>query len=178
MIHNHVNDSTRRAVWEMLCDLERTRRYYRILEDRQKSQYRVLRYTLLLLCIGECGTLGAALVWPVPALVAGGFVALILAILTVLDSMTNYGEVATEARVASHICDNLQSGCQSLWLDIEAYRVSQGDAQRRLEEIDAQWSQACQRVSIELHALDNFKAAIAAHNIIAEQYGGEKIPSV
>ena len=51
LIRDHVSGSTRRAVWEMLCDLERSRRYYRVMGDRYKLLYRVLRYILLLLCI-------------------------------------------------------------------------------------------------------------------------------
>ena len=178
MTVEHVSDSTRHSVWGMLCDLERSRRYYGTLGDRYKLRYRGLRYILLLFCIGQCGAIGVALVWPVPALILGGVLALALGFVTVLDSVTSYGEVAAELRVASHICSDLQSGCQTLWLLVETYRVSENDAQSRLEEIDAQWSRACQRVSLELHSHDNFKAAIAAHNVIADQYGGEKVPSV
>ena len=43
-------------------------------------------------------------------------------------------------------------------------------------------SLACQRVSPvffgTLHSYDNLKAAVAAHNVIADQYGGEIVPSV
>ena len=178
MIQDHVSDSTRRSAWVMLCDLERSRRYYGAMGDRYKLRYRGLRYILLLLCVGECGAIGVALTWPVPALIVGGLLALILASLTVLDSVTSYGESAAELRIAALVCSDLQSRCQTLWLLIETYRVSENDTQRRLEEIDAQWSLACQRVSLELHSYDNLKAAIAAHNVIADQYGGEIVPSV
>ena len=178
MIQDHVSDSTRRSVWGMLCDLERSRRYYGAMGDRYKLQYRGLRYILLLLCIGECGVIGAALAWPVPALIVGGLLALFLAFVTVLDSVTSYGESAAELRVAALVCSDLLSGCQTLWGLIETYKVSENDAQRSLGEMDAQWSLACQRVSLELHSYDNFKAAIAAHNVIADQYGGERVPSV
>ena len=178
MIQDHVSDLTRRLVWEMLCDLERSRRYYGAMGDRYKLRYRGLRYILLLLCIGECGAIGVALTWPVPALIVGGVLAVFLAFVTVLDSVTSYGESAAELRIAALLCSDLQSGCQTLWLLIETYRVSENDTQRRLEEMDAQWSLACQRVSLELCSYDNFKAAIAAHNVIADQYGGERVPSV
>lgn len=182
MIQDHVSDSTRRSVWVMLCDLERSLRYYGAMGDRYKLRYRRLRYILLLLCLGECGAIGVALTWPVPALIVGGLLALILVFLTVLDSVTSYGESAAELRIASLVCSDLQLGCQTLWLLIETYRVSENDAQRRLEEIDAQWSLACQRVSPvffgTLHSYDNLKAAVAAHNVIADQYGGEIVPSV
>jgi hypothetical protein len=169
MIQDDVSDSTRRSVWVMLCDLERSRRYYGAMGDRYKLRYRRLRYILLLLCLGECGAIGVALTWPVPALIVGGLLALILVFLTVLDSVTSYGESAAELRIASLVCSDLQLGCQTLWLLIETYRVS---------ENDAQWSLACQRVSLELHSYDNLKAAVAAHNVIADQYGGEIVPSV
>ena len=178
MIQDHVSDSTRRSVWEMLCDLERSRRYYGAMRDRYRLRYRRLRYVLLLPCIGECGAIGLALAWPVPALIVGGLLALVLAFATVLDSVTSYGESAAELRTAALVCSDLQSGCQALWRLIETYRVSESDAQRRLEEMDAQWSLACQRVSLGLHSYDNFRAAIAAHNVIADQYGGKRVSSV
>ena len=178
MIQDHVSDSTRGSVWEMLCDLERSRRYYGAMRDRYRLRYRRLRCILLLLCIGECAVIGVALAWPVPALIVGGLLALALAFATVLDSVTSYGESAAEFRTAALACSYLQSGCQTLWRLIETYRVSENDAQRRLEEMDAQWSLACQRVSLGLHSYENFKAAIAAHNVIADQYGGKRVSLV
>ena len=177
MIQSHVLDSARLEVWGMLCDLERSIRYYMTLGDRYTLRYRGLRYVLLLLCIGECAAIGAALVWPVAALVFGGVLALLLAVLTVLDSVTSYGEAGAKLRVASHICSDLQSVCQSLWLDVETYQVFEADARRRLEEIDAHWTRACLRVSVEIHHHDNLAAALAAHSVVADRYRGRVVVS-
>ena len=177
MTMEHVLDSTRHNVWGMLCDLERSRRYYGTLGDRYRLRYRGLRYFLLLLAVGECMAISFSLFYPIPALVAGVIMALGLAGLTVLDSVTSYGEAAAELRVASHICSDLQSGCQALWLEIEAYLVSDHDALRRLEDMDAHWTRACQRVSMELHRHDNFAAALEAYSVIADQYRAGAVPS-
>ena len=51
------------------------------------------------------------LIRPLEALIVGGVLALALAFLTVLDSVTSYGEVSAELRVASAVCGDLGSFC-------------------------------------------------------------------
>ena len=172
MTMDHVSDSTRREVWGMLCDLERSCRYYSTLGGRYRLRYRGLRYFLLLLVLGECLVISFSLVRPLEALIVGGALALVLGFLTVLDSVTSYGEVSAELRVASAVCGDLGSFCSGLWLDVETYRISEHDARRRLEEIDAQWTRACQRVTLELHRHDNGEAAVSAYRVVSDRYGG------
>ena len=169
---DHVSDVTRREVWGMLCDLERSCRYYDSLADRYRLRYRGLRYFLLLLVFVECLVISLSLVHPLEALVVGGVLALFLGVLTVLDSVTNYGEVSAELRMASFACGDLFSLCSGLWLDIETYRVSEHYARRRLEEIDARWTRACERVILELHHHDNEEAAVSAYRVVSDRYGG------
>ena len=174
---DHVSDATRGEVWGMLCDLERSCRYYSTLGDRYRLRYRGLRYLLLLLVLGECFAISFSLIRPLEALIVGGALALVLAFLTVLDSVTSYGEVSAELRVASAVCGDLGSFCSGLWLDIETYRISEHDARRRLEDIDAQWTRACQRVSLELHRHDNGEAAVSAYRVVSDRYGGRAVSS-
>jgi hypothetical protein len=169
---DRVSDATRREVWGMLCDLERSCRYYGALGDRYRLRYRGVRYFLFLLVLGECLVISLSLVRPLEALAVGSVLALVLGFLTVLDSVTSYGEVSAELRVASAVCGDLGSFCSRLWLDVETSRISEYDARRRLEEIDAQWTCACQRVTLELHPRDNAEAAVSAYRVVSDRYGG------
>ena len=170
MMTDSVSDATRNRVWGMLCDLERSSRYYRTLGDRYRLRYRGLRYFLLLLVVVECSIFGFSLSQPMLALVVGGLVALLLAGLTVIDSVTGWAEAAAELRVASMVCDDLSAVCERLWLDIETYRIVDGEGRQCLEDLDSQWSRACQRVSLELHDHDNRKAAVSGYTVVANRY--------
>ena len=174
---DHVSDATRCEVWGMLCDLERSCRYYGALGDRYRSRYRGLRYLMFLLVLGAWSAISFSLIRPLESLIVGGVLALALAFLTVLDSVTSYGEVSAELRAASAVCGDLGSFCSVLWLDIETYRVSEHDARRRLENIDDQWTRACQRVSLELHRHDNGEAAVSAYRVVSDRYGGRAVSS-
>ena len=177
MSMDHVSDATRREVWGMPCDLERSCRYYSVLGDRYRLRYRRLRYFLLLLVFGECLVISFSLIRPLEALIVGGVLLLVLVVLTVLDSVTNYGEVSAELRVAWSACGDLFSLCSALWLDVETYRISEHDARMRLEALDAQWTRACERVTLELHCHDNEKAAVSAYRVVSDRYRGPPVSS-
>ena len=170
MTMEHVSDATRREVWWMLCDFERSSRYYSALRDRYRLRYRGLRYFLLVLVLSECLVISFSLIRPLEALIVGGVLLLVLTFLTVLDSVTSYGDVSAELRAASSACGDLFSSCSALWLDVETYQISEHDARRRLEEMDARWSRACEGVTLELHHHDNEEAAVSAYRVVSDRY--------
>ena len=146
-----------------------------VLGDRYRLRYRRLRYFLLLLVFGECLVISFSLIRPLEALIVGGVLLLVLVVLTVFDSVTNYGEVSAELRMAWFACGDLFSLCSALWLDVETYQISEHDARMRLEEMDARWARACDRVTLELHCHDNEKAAVSAYRVVSDRYRGPPV---
>lgn len=177
MADDRVSDVTRLEVWGMLCDLERSIRYYSDLSDRYKLKHRGMRYVLLLLAGGECLAIGAALVWQDPGLVVGFILAIVLGVLTAVDTVTSLGETASELRSVSVTCGDVMHRCVGLWLDVETGRVSELDARKCLGEVDLQWTRACDLVTVELHRHDNERAAQSAYRVIADRFGGRTVHS-
>ena len=94
-----VSDATRDEAWVLLCNLERNVRYFGALGDRYRVWYRSIRYFLL---------------------------ELLLAGLTVFDSVTNYAESSAQFRSAALMCGDLQAEASRLWRDISLDRTVGG----------------------------------------------------
>ena len=166
-----VSDATRDEAWVLLCDLERNVRYFGTLGDRYRVLYRSIRYFLLLGVLSEGFAVYLFSVYPVAGWGLGVLLALLLAGLTVFDSVTNYAESSAEFRSAALMCGDIQVEASRLWRDIESSRLADGDAEERLGQIIHRWSSAARMVSLELHPSDNRKAAIEASKVISDRYG-------
>ena len=167
----HVSDALRQDTWHMIFDLERQVRYCLTLADRYRKFHMAMRFWLLTGILGEAAIIyfsagHPVLFWP---LTAGGL--LVLAGIAIFEADANFAGTAAELRTAARPIDHLKTQAESLWQDIESYRIEDQDARQKFEDIIQCWSQAIQHVNIPIHHQDNRKAAQEAQAVMAARYG-------
>ena len=139
---------TRKAVWDLLCDLEMNIRYYRSKSDQLKGRFKAIRFVLLASVILE----GFLLYWGTTAswaLIVAVVFGMFMAALALWDALSNYAESATILRFAAGGCDELQLEAERLWRDIQAYSISRDDAEREYARIRERWSRIDAKVTVE-----------------------------
>lgn len=164
-------DTTRSEVWQAMVDLEQQVRYYGRLADQCARRYRTIRYGLLLGVLTEGAFLWVLQGQPVLAWTMGGAGAAGLAILTIVDAVTNYAEAAATLRCAQWDCDELKTEAKRLWRDIETKRVDQHHAEDKLTEIADRKRRATRRVTMKTDHRMSRKAAQEADQMMKERYG-------
>ena len=168
-----VSDPTRKDVWELMLNLERNVRYYQTIGDNHSVASRFMRFVVLAGILSEgvivsiAGTVTANdYLW-----VVGGMVAVGLAILTVFDVVTGFGDSAAVLRHTAMTCDDLKSEAEELWRQIETHRVSDLEAEIRYRPIIDQWSRATQKISLSLRSEVNETTTREACEVLQNKYG-------
>ena len=164
-----VSDSTRKAVWDTLCDLEWQMRYYRAMADRRQRIHRWVRLALLVGVAVEGGILygGTLYTWLFYVGIAGG---LALAGLTVWDALSNYAKDVAVCRLAAETCSLLMDDTDVLWRKIETYRIEEDEVEATLNYIRRWWDAATQRVDLEVNHALNLVSSEAAHSEVVNRY--------
>ena len=166
-----VSNATRKDVWELLVNLERNVRYYTLIGDRHHFNYRFLRFGVLSGILFEGMVLyfaagGNPAWWWV-----GGVVAFALAMLTVLDMVTSYADSAAVLKFTAATCDDLKSEVEQLWTQIETERTHARAVEVQYHSILGRWGKATQRVTINVHSLENEETTKAAVRVLQSRYG-------
>ena len=165
-----VSNQTRIDTWKLIFDLERNVRYHTVLGDRYALRYRAIRFILLFGILAEAVAIYFLSGQPKFLWAFVGLATAAIGYLTVFDAATNYAETAATLRSAARQCDYLKTQAQRLWRDIEAYRISDTQAEQHYQEIVSQWAQATSAVNLEVHQNDNIKAAEEACTILTTKH--------
>ena len=121
-----ISEPTRREAWVGLLEISRTCRYYEALHTRFTFKYQVLRFvTLAAISVGLAGVLGLI---PGLSTVTNPIIAAIIAVLMILESVTNYSKKAAVAHAIYFRCSQLRVDVEELWDAI-------GDADARDEDV-------------------------------------------
>lgn len=166
-----IPDITRKDAWELLVNLERNVRYYRLIGDRHHLNYRLIRFGVLSGLLFEGLVLffaanGNEAWWWV-----GGVVAFGLALLTVFDVVTSFADSAAVLKFTAMICDDLKIEAEQLWSQIESERISQVQVEEQYRSIVDRWSRATQKVTLSLEPHHNHNTTVEAVNVLRNRYG-------
>ena len=165
-----VSTQTRLDTWQLIFDLERNMRYHTVLGDRYALRYRAIRFILLFGILAEAVAIYFLSGQPTFVWVLVGLATAALGFLTVFDAATNYAETAATLRATARQCDHLKTQAQRLWRDIEAYRITDTQAEQHYQELVSQWAQATSAVNREVHQHDNIKAAEEACTVLTTKH--------
>lgn len=140
-----VTDSTRKAVWDFLCDLEMYVRYYRAKADGMQRRFFQLRVCMLMSVLVEglllFQTTGQPwslfVIMPVGAAMAG---------LVIWDTVSDYANHTAILKYVASDADVLREETKTLWRRIETYRVNEDDAEITYKSIRSQWGRTADRV--------------------------------
>lgn len=142
-----VTEQTRAAVWLLLYDLERNVRYYTAKADHlQRLSYRT-RFVLLSSVLIE-----ALLAYPAStyslgwiALVAVG---IFITCLAIWDALSNHARDAAVLKFVALVCDEAKTDTESLWRNIESYRINTDEAEEWYRSIVDRWGRITDKVML------------------------------
>ena len=149
-----VSELTRQVIWQDLWDAERYVRYYGSLAGRYRWLHRIMRGLLLASVLIE-----ATLVLPLSNPIATGVGVIVIVSLVVWEAISDYAKNAALLGSISADCVSLNRKWDELWLDIESYTITEGEARSRRRELHSEFDSVERRIEM---SPDNKLAASSA----------------
>lgn len=160
-----VTERTKDSVWEGVLDTARYLHYYELLTNRWSLWDRTLKTFLLSGAI--LSVVATFAPWPNYVLYSSAFV---VAFSTILDFVFNFGVRSARSHAASIECSIVQKEYDRLWNSIKAERITDIEAQARIENLRMRILAATASLSDTDRSL-NRRAQNAANLIVANRYG-------
>lgn len=138
---------TRKAVWELMADLEFQVRYHSAKADRLKRLAFAVRFVLLAGVIAE-GLLFYQLSsysWSLAVIVPIGVA---IGALAIWDALANYHSDAAILKIVSQDCVILQREAERLWRNLESEALSRDEAEETYLSIHIRWERATERAIV------------------------------
>ena len=167
-----VPDITRKAVWDMLADMEWQVRYYAAASDRNKRMSFWLRFFLLTFVVLEGAIFIAAQSQPW-FLWASGVIGLVLIGMAVWDALADYSRNAATLRIISIVCEGLKRENEALWRAVESDAVDRGTIETTLKSINDRWLMAVSWDEPATNQKMNKAAVNAADDFLQRKYAPE-----
>ena len=167
-----VSDITRKAVWDMLADMEWQVRYYAAASDRNKRMSFGLRFGLLTLVVAE-GAIFAVAQSQSWFLWASGVIGLVLIGMAVWDALADYARNAATLRIISIICEGLKRENEALWRAVESDAIDQKIIEATLKSINDRWLMAVSWDEPATNQKINVAATAAADAFLQRKYAQE-----
>jgi hypothetical protein len=164
-----VQDITRKAVWDTLCDLEWHIRYCSALADRNSFRHRILRVAILAGVIAEGVLLYGGTLNPwvfIPSAVVG----VGLAGITVWEATSDHANDAAVSRMVVILCQRLRTETEVLWRDVELDRKTNAEIEEALRRIQGQWGDVTQSIPLGVDEKLNHEMAEAADREMQNRY--------
>ena len=164
-----MSEQTRSAVWGALCDLEWNKRYYAAMADKYKRNHLTIRFSILSGIVAEGFILYFAREheW---VFGLGLALALLLAVGTIWDALSDYAQNAANLQTAEFTCDSLLQEVEDLWRAIEMGRIEAEDAESALQSIKRRWAASTERARVRTDKRINDKAYDEANEDIRNRY--------
>ena len=159
-----VTDETRTALWHVVQDSARWRRYYGTLADRYHRREVWVRSVLMLSVLSSIVTLLSSLPAPLQAL--AGIVA---AAAITFDFVTRPSQTAAVLGLIRDECSQTRAAAEALWLDLPT--VSEDEARRRLNHLRVQLEYVTGQDPVPEDAPANLDSTKAAFQELASTYG-------
>jgi len=152
-----ISEQTRNAVWGTLCDLEWNKRYYAAMADKYKRNHLTIRFSILSGIVAEGFILYFAREheW---VFALGLALALVLAVGTVWDALSDYAQKAANLQTAEFMCDSVLQEVEDLWRTIAMGRIETEDAESALQAIKRRWTVSTERARVRMDQRINDKA--------------------
>ncbi len=163
---------TRKAVWDMLADMEWQVRYYASASDKNKRMSFWLRFTLLTLVVSEGAIFvaGQSQWW---FLWVSGTIGLLLIALAVWDALADYARNAATLRIIAIICEGLKRENEALWRAVEHGDIDQATVEDKLKSINDRWLMALSWDEPATNRKINKAAVDAADDFLQRKYAPE-----
>ena len=167
-----IPDITRKAVWDMLADMEWQVRYYAAASDKNKRMSFGLRFALLTLVVSEGAIFVAAQSQPW-FLWASGAIGLVMIGMAVWDALADYARNAATLRIISLICEGLKRENEALWRAVENDAIDQMTVETTLKSINDSWLMAMSWDEPATNQKMNAAASIAADEFLQRKHAPE-----
>ena len=165
-----VTESTRERIYQDLWDAERYVRYYEALAGRYRLLHKLLRGLLLTSVLVE-----ATLILPFTnSLITGAGVAVIV-LLVVWEAISDYAKNAALLSSISADCSTLNNEWDELWLDADAYAVSEAEARSRRRQLISEFDSIERRIEMSPDKKLATRSAQAAKEVLEKKYGKSPI---
>ena len=161
-----VTELTRQRIWHDLWDSERYVRYYGSLAGRYRLLHRILRGFLLASVLIE-----ATLILPLSNLIFTGIGVAVIVLLVVWEAISDYAKNAALLGSISADCSTLNNEWDELWLDIESYAVSEGEARSRRRTLISEFDSIDRRLEMSPNERLATSSAREAKKVLEEKYG-------
>ena len=167
-----VPDITRKAVWDMLADMEWQVRYYAAASDKNKRMSFGLRFALLTLVVSEGAifTVAQSQSW---FLWVSAPIGLLLIGMAVWDALADYARNAATLRIISIICEGLKRENEALWRAVDSDAIDQMTVETTLKSINDRWLMAVSWDEPATNQKLNIAATVAADEFLQRKYAQE-----
>ena len=160
---------TRKAVWDLMTNLEFQIRYYSAKADRLKRLAFIVRFILLTGVIAE-GLLFYQLSsysWSLAVIVPIGVA---IAALAIWDALANYHSDSAILKIVSQDCVAAQREAERLWRNIESEALSRDEAEEKYLSIHIRWERATERAIVPDDAKLVTQCAVDSKTMMVNRY--------
>ena len=161
-----VTEVTRQAIWYDLWDAERYVRYYGSLAGRYRLRHGIIRGSLLASVLIE-----ATIILPLANTIITVIGGALIVLLVVWEAISNYARDAALLGSINADCSTLNDKWEDLWLDVESYAVSEGEARSRRRLLVSEFNSIERRIEMSTDEDLSASSAKEAKKALEEKYG-------